>query len=194
MLLALPWVLDRIDLWDNPFGSETVDRSGPALLKSIEDIGEYRAATGHFEQIVDIERDVRFVPAAIKGERVLFVAVGSVDAGVDFAQLGEDAIVVSDDRTEVELTLPPIRFFEATVDPELSYVYDRDRGIIDRVGSLVSEDANDERDLYLLAAKKLAAAARGGSGLAQRAERNTRAMLESLLRGLGFERVTIRFA
>jgi len=143
---------------------------------------------------VDVERDVRFVPAAIKGERVLFVAVGTVDAGVDFRELRDDAIIVSDDRRTVELTLPRVRFFDASVDPELSYVYDRDRGIIDRVGALVSDDANDERALYLLAAKKIAAAARGGSGLMQRAERNTRAMLTSLLRSLGFTQVTINFA
>ena len=48
--------------------------------------------------------------------------------------------------------------------------------------------------LYPLAEEKLADAARDGSGLLARAERNTRLMLEGLLRSLGFSRVDVRFS
>ena len=44
------------------------------------------------------------------------------------------------------------------------------------------------------AEEKLASAARDGSGLLARAERNTRLMLEGLLRSLGFTRIDVRFA
>ena len=82
--LFIGWAKDLIPGFGNPFGTETVDRSGPAVLKSIENLRDFRAASGHFEVIVDVEQDARFVPGKIKGERVLFVAIGSVDAGVDF--------------------------------------------------------------------------------------------------------------
>ena len=82
--LFVGWVKDLLPGLGNPFGTETVDRSGPAVLKSIENLRDFRAASGHFEVIVDVEEDARFIPAKIKGERVLFVAIGSVDAGVDF--------------------------------------------------------------------------------------------------------------
>lgn len=177
---------------DNPFRTETVDRSRPAVLESMRDLREYHAATGHFEVIVDVEKDTRFVPAAIKGERVLFVAVGDVDAGVDFGGLLGDAVEV--DGKSVRVTLPPARFFDARVDPRRSYVYDRDRGVIDRVASIFRDSPTGESELYALAEDRLAAAARQGSGLLPRAERNTRAMLESLLRALGFERVEVRYA
>src|SRR5919112_740366 len=75
--VLLGWVRDLIPGFDNPFGEETIDRSGPAVLKSIRDLRDFRAASGHFEVIVDVEQDTRFVPDEIKGERVLFVAVGS---------------------------------------------------------------------------------------------------------------------
>jgi hypothetical protein len=192
--LFVGWVKDLIPGLGNPFGTETVDRSGPAVLKSIENLRDFRAASGHFEVIVDVEEDARFVPSKIKGERVLFVAVGSVDAGVDFTGLESGAVDVSDDGKGVSLELPPATFREPELDLERSYVYDRDRGAIDRLQSLFGDDAGVERDLYPLAQEKLANAARDGSGLLARAERNTRLMLEGLLRSLGFARIDVRFS
>jgi hypothetical protein len=193
-VLLLGWVQNLIPGLGNPFGARTVDRSGPAVLKSLENLHDFRAASGHFEVIVDVEQDARFVPAKIKGERVLFVAIGSVDAGVDFTGLEDDAVEVSNDGKGVSLELPPATFRQPELDLERSYVYDRDRGAIDRLQSLFGDDVGVEQDLYPLAEEKLADAARDGSGLLARAERNTRLMLEGLLRSLGFVRVDVRFS
>ena len=144
--------------------------------------------------IVDVEQDTRFVPDAIKGERVLFVAIGSVDAGVNFAGLDESAVDVSNDRRSVSIELPPATFHEPELDLERSYVYDRDRGAIDRIQSLLGDDTGSDPELYTLAEEKLTDAARDGSGLLARAEQNTRLMLVGLLRALGFTRVDIRFS
>ena len=179
---------------DNPFATETVDRSRPAVLRAVEDLERFEAAAGHFEVIVDVEKDTRLVPAVIRGERVLFVAVGDVDAGVDFSRLDDGAVTVSDDRTSVELTLPSARLFDVRVDPEASYVYDRDRGLVDRVASLFQDNPTSEQELYVLAEVKLRIAAGEDGTLLRRAETNTRRMLTGLLRALGFERIVIRFA
>jgi Protein of unknown function (DUF4230) len=175
----------------NPFRTETVDRSQPAVLKAIQDMEQLRAASGHFEVIVDVEKDTRFVPAVIRGERVLFVAVGTVDAGVDLAGVDEDSVDVRGKSASIEL--PAARLLGVRVDPDRSYVYDRDRGLVDRVASVFQDSPTGERELYALAEDKLVAAARGGSGLLPRAERNTRATLSALLRALGFEQIVIRF-
>jgi hypothetical protein len=53
------------------FGSETHDRSGPALLKSVQDASRYEAASGNFQVVVDLEKDARFLPAAIRGTRTM---------------------------------------------------------------------------------------------------------------------------
>ena len=192
--LVVGWVKDLVPDFANPFSEETVDRSGPAVLRSVENLHDFRAASGHFEVIVDVEQDTRFVPDSIKGERVLFVAVGSVDAGVDFSGLEDGAVEVSDDGRRVVLELPPATFREPELDLDRSYVYDRDRGAIDRIQSLLGGDGGDDAELYRLAEEKLAAAARDNTGLLARARRNTRLMLEGLLRALGFSRVEIRFA
>ena len=36
----------------NPFGEETIDRSGPSVLKSLTDLSEYHAASAHYDVIL----------------------------------------------------------------------------------------------------------------------------------------------
>jgi Protein of unknown function (DUF4230) len=180
----------------NPFKENTVDRSGPVLLKSLENLSEYRAASANLQVVVDVEQDTKLVPSFIKGERTLFVAAGNVDAAVDFAGLGRspEAVRVSGDRKQVAITLPQARLTEPRLDQERSRVFDRDRGALDRIGEAFSDDGGaDQQQLYVLAERKLAEAAASDPQLLQTAERNTRAMLEGMMRGLGFEQVTIRF-
>ena len=147
-LAAVVWALGRLvglfpDL-GNPFGEETVDRSRPALLKSIRDIGQYRAASGHFEVLVGVEKDTRLVPSVIRGERVLFVAVGQVDAGVDLRGIGADAVRMDEERTAVDADAAAGALLRRHRRPGKSYVYDRDRGAVDRIASLFHERP-DER-------------------------------------------------
>ncbi len=176
----------------NPFSSDTVDRTQPSLLQAIEDLSEYRAATGQFQVILDVEDDTRFVPSFIKGERTVFLAGGTVDASVDFSGLGEGAIDVSEDGQAVTVHLPHARLSEPRIDPERSYVVNRQRGLLDRAGSVFSDSPTGERDLYVLAQEKLAAAA-ADAALVERAEGNTRGMLESMLGSLGFRQVIVTF-
>lgn len=189
-------VVSTIAGWSlNPFATETKDRSQPVLIKSLESLSEYRAATANMQEIVDVDRDVKLLPGFIAGEEALLVAAGTVDAGVDFGELRErGAVRVSDDRRGVEIVLPPATLSEARVDLARSRVVDTDRGIVNRVGDAFSDDANEERELLLLAQRKIEEAAREDPALLRLAERNTRAMLTGMLRGLGFERITIRFA
>lgn len=176
----------------NPFGSETVDRTQPALLQSLADLSEYHAATGNFQVIVDTEKDTRFVPSFIRGERTVFVAGGSVDAIVDFSQLDERSIQVSPDRTAVTIVLPAPTVAEPTVDPENSRVVSRDRGVLDRIGSAFSDNPTSERPLVIAAQGKMREAA-AASDLRAKAEENTRRMLEGLTRALGYTSVNVSF-
>jgi hypothetical protein len=186
LIVLLPAIIPAL----NPFKEETVDRSGPVLLKSLENLSEYRAASANLQVVVDVEQDTDLVPSFIKGERTLFVAAGNVGG------LGRSpgAVRVSDDRKEVAITLPPARLTEARLDPERSRVYDRDRGALDRIEEAFSDDGGaDQQELYVLAEEKLTEAAASDPKLLETAERNTRSMLEGMMRGLGFEKVTVEF-
>jgi hypothetical protein len=178
----------------NPFREETRDRSQPVLLQSLEDLSEYRAASANLQVVVDVEQDTNLVPSFIRGERTLFVAAGDVDAAVDFGALGPDSVRVSDDRRSVAISLPAPRLTEPRIDPDRTRVYDRDRGLFDRVEDFLSDRPGDEQPLYQLAETKLAEAAAADPELLRTAEENTRSMLEGMMRGLGFERIRVTFA
>lgn len=187
--------LTGLRLWPsfaNPFAARQLDRSPPVLLEAIEDLEVYKAATGNFQVVVDLEEGPRGIPLIIKGQRTLFVAGGSVDAEVDFSTLGEGAIKVSGDGRRAEITLPRARLTKARVDPDQSRVFSRDRGLLDRLGSVLSDNPTSERELYRLAQARMQAAA-ARSDLVARAEQNTRAMLQSMLRSLGYTDVTVTF-
>jgi len=186
---GLNWLPD----WTNPFAEQTKDRSGPVLLKSIRDLSRYEAATGQFQVVVDLEKDASYLPDSIKGNRTLFVGNGTVDAYVDFSKIAENAIVVDKDRTTVTITLPPASLETTNLDPKKSYVFATQRGILDRVGGFFSSNPNDQQKLYILASEKIQQAATE-SGLKDRADKNTKSMLENLLKALGFKTVNVNTA
>jgi len=185
-------LVDLLPSLHNPFGTETVDRSQPALLKAVTDLSRYEAASGNFQVIVDLEKDAKFMPDFIRGERTLFVAAGTVDASIDFSQIGDGAVTVSPDGRSVTVALPHARLSAARIDPEASRVVSRQRGLLDRLGGVFSDTPTGERQLYLLAEEKVEVAARAG-GVRARAEANTRTMLKSLLGSLGYDDVTVVF-
>jgi hypothetical protein len=195
ILVAAVFGLKSLDLFPNlrnPFATETTDKSGPVLLESIQDLSRYVAAEGNFQVIVDLQENKRFVPDLLFNQHTLFIGVGSVDAYVDFAGIGDGAIVISPDGSSVEINLPAPVLEKPSLNTDESRVYAEERGLVNILGDLVGNDPNKQQQLYQLAELKISEAAQQ-SELAERAEKNTRAMLESMLHQLGYERVTITF-
>jgi hypothetical protein len=178
--------------WRNPFAKEATDRSQPPLLKSIQDLSRYVAAEGNFQVVIDLQKDRKYVPDFLVNDRTLFVGAGSVEAYVDFTKISQGAIVESADRTSVEIRLPAPQLGETNLDLKNSYVFAENRGLLNRLGDVFQGDPNRQREVYQLAEDRITAAARD-SGLASRAQDNTRKMLEGLLRSLGYQKVTITY-
>jgi hypothetical protein len=174
------------------FGTETHDRTGPALLQSIQDISRYDAASGNFQVVVDLEKDTKFLPDAIRGSRTLYVGAGTVDAYVDLGKVGKDDVQVNDDRTSATLRLPHAALGRPALDPDRSYTVSKQRGLLDRLGDIFSDNPNSEQAVQKLAVRHIGAAAKD-SALTRRAETNTTGMLEGLLRSLGFKEVNISY-
>jgi hypothetical protein len=183
---------DWISAWGNPLEQEVVDRSTPPLLLALDDLQEYHAATADLQILVDVETDTPWVPSVISGERVHFLAVGTADAYVDFDSLDAGAVTLSRDGESATIVLPAPEMSEVRIDPEQSRVVDRDRGLVERIGSALSENPTDDSDLYALAERRIGAAA-ADSDLLERAETNTRNMLTALATSLGVEQVTVDF-
>jgi hypothetical protein len=176
----------------NPFATTTIDRSPPAVLKELTNLSAYSAAQGRYQQTIDVEDDVSILPSFIAGEHTVFLAQGSVDARVDFSSLATDAVQVRGDHA-VTVTLPEPTLAQAVIDTRASRVASHDRGLLNRVGALFTENPNAEQRFYTLAQQKLGKAAQQ-SDLVRRAEANTSHMLQGLLGKVGFTDVQVRYA
>ena len=197
-ILALVVVLSAVHLLPqlrNPFTQTTTDRGGPALLKSITSLSRYEAANGSFQVVVDLTKRVSFIPSFLQGSETLFIGQGSDIAYVDFSQLkgsGSQAIQVSPDRTTVSVKVPHAQLEPAVLNVDQSYVYAEQQGLLNRIGNFFSGNPNSQQQVYMLAQQKIQAAA-NQSPLVADAQRNTQAMLTSMLSSLGFTHVTITF-
>jgi Protein of unknown function (DUF4230) len=176
----------------NPFAETTTDRSQPVLLKSISALSRYEAASGSFQVVVDLSKRTALLPSFIEGSDTLFVGQGTEIAFVDFSRLRDKAIQVSADRTAVTVELPHAQLEPAVLDVRQSYVYAEQQGLLNRIGNFFSGNPNSQQEAYILAQQKIESAAQHSPLLSQ-AEKNTRGMLDGMLRSLGFRQVTVTF-
>lgn len=183
VVAGLLWLVSKMPNL-NPFASETTDRSQPAILQSVRDLSQYHAAEGDFQVIVDLEHDVAWVPDFIAGSHTLFVANGSISAYIDLSTLSDKALTVDNEKKTVQVRLPAAQLAKPNLDQEHTYIYSRDRGVFDSVKGLFQ--AEDQRELYVLAEKKIGDAAKE-AGLTKRAERNLRQMLTGMFTSLGYK-------
>ncbi|MGW6564922.1 DUF4230 domain-containing protein [Streptomyces sp. NPDC054975] len=175
------------------FGTRTHDRTGPAVLKSLRDMSRLEGAAGDYQVVVDLEHDAPFLPDSIRGTRTLYVGAGSVSAYVELGALDQQAVTVDSDRTAVTLKLPRATLGTPVLDPARSYAVSKQRGLLDRLGDFFSDNPAGEQAVQRIAVQRIDEAAKA-SGLTQRAEQNTTAVLEGLLSSLGFTKVTVSYA
>ena len=174
----------------DPFGTDTVDRSGPAVLERMRELEEFSAAEGTFTQDVDIEEDAPYLPDFLKGERVVALVTGTVRGVVDFSDLDADSVIVSEDRTSIRVVMPDPVLSDVDIEESTARIIARNRGLVDRIGDVFSGNPTDDTALYQAAEDKVAAAARE-SDLLEQARDNTEEWLRTFLQAAGFETVEV---
>ena len=176
----------------NPFAQTTTVSSQPAILKSITELSRYEAANGEFQVVVEVTTHEGILPSFLAGSDTLFVGQGSDIAYVDFSNLKGNAITINQARTTVTIKLPKAQLETPTLDVSQSYVYAEQQGLANRIGNFFSGNPNSQQQVYILAEKKIAAAAKA-SALIVDAQRNTTAMLTSMLTSLGFQHIVVTY-
>jgi len=113
----------------------------------------------------------------IMGDKLLFVAHGTVIAGIDLSKLNPEDMRYENGVLSVRL--PPAEVFIATLDNEKSYVYDRETGI------LAKPDVNLETLGRQRAEEEILKAAIE-DGILEQAQINAEAYLFKFFAALGF--------
>ncbi len=176
----------------NPFATEKVDRTGPALLTAVRSLARIEGSSGTFQVVVDIEEDAKYLPGALKGQRIIYLAQGSASGTVELGGLNETSMTVDEALKTVQFRVPHAQISNVRIDPKASRVLSYERGLLDRLGDAVGEMDPLPQELNLRAETQLTEAATA-SELQQRAEASTEQVLRSVATGLGYSNVTVTF-
>jgi hypothetical protein len=115
------------------------------------------------------------------GEKVLLVASGNVEAGVDLGELGEDDVVVRDDTVTIRLPEPEV--LSASLDEDKTKVYDRDYAPLN-----LRPDDDLVEEARATAEERIEAAARE-NGILDTARTNAEKSVRAFVEALGFREV-----
>ena len=152
----------------------------PIVINSFEELGTLLTIKVTLQTVVESQRER---PFPLSTERIILSAVGNVEAGIDLTQI-EDADIVIDGRS-VELTIPPADVTRVELLPEETEIFDSTRGWI------LSEYEGLELVAMEKARKQLENWAIDRVDVLERAEEEAVKQLDSFLRKLGFEAITI---
>jgi hypothetical protein len=118
------------------------------------------------------------------GEKVIMIATGKVEAGVDLGDIDKDQVSVNGDSVTIDLPEPEI--LSASLDEERTRVYDRDFSPLN-----IRPDDDLVEVARLQAVEKITDAARENEIL-DTAEHNAEDSVRTFVTTLGFEEVRFR--
>lgn len=170
-------------------GTDTIDRSGPAVVERLRKVERFTAAEQPVTAQIDIEKD-NILPDFVSGERVIALADGRVRATIDLSQVDDDAVRVSDDGRSVTLNLPEPELEDVQVDH--LRVVSQSRGLVERASDFFAGVPFDDQELTDAAKAKLNSAAAKGDAL-DGAKQNAERWFEVFLGAAGFEDVTVNW-
>lgn len=155
--------------------------TGPVVVEGVRRLDELATVRWTESVVVTRESGGGALERFLTGERVLLVATGRVEAGVDLSRIGRDDVRVEGES--VTLRLPEPEILSVGLDEGRTRVYDRDFGLLGfRPDDALVEEARGR------ALEEIEDAARE-NGILKQAERNAEASIRSFLTALGFERV-----
>jgi len=160
----------------------TIYPDAVTVILAVRSLARLETAQYTIEKVITAETGQGAL-AALFGDRLLFVAHGTVIAGADLSRLAESDVVANSEG-RVTIILPAAEVFVATLDNEKSYVYDRQTGLFTK------GDVNLETQARQVAEDEILKAA-VEDGILNLAQANAQAFVERLLRSLKFTEVLV---
>jgi hypothetical protein len=165
----------------------SIDTSQPTVVNKIQRLQRLETVTYSLDKIVEGERTSPILPDFLVGDKLLLVVHGSVIAGIDLSQLKPSDVHIEGSSLQgrsIQVHLPPAQIFVTSLDNTKTRVYSRTTGL------LVPEDPNLESQVRAKAQEQIEQAALA-DGILATASKNASATVTSMLKGLGFENVSV---
>jgi hypothetical protein len=154
----------------------------PAIVQRIQRLQRLESVKYTLEKVVTGERQSRFLPQSLAGERLLMIVRGEVFAGLDLGKLKSSDVQVTGKK--VKISLPHAEIFSTRLDNNQTRVFSRDTGL------LVQADPNLESEVRAEAERQLLQAALI-DGILNNASENARGTVTALVQALGFSDVEV---
>jgi hypothetical protein len=155
--------------------------TGPVVVEGVQDLNRLATVRWRESVIVTRESGGTELERFLAGEKVLLVATGDVEAGVDLASLGRDDVQVNGETVTIRLPEPEI--LSVSLDEQKTGVYDRDFGPLN-----LRPDDDLVEQARAAAVDRIEQAARDEDILDQ-AEQNAEDSIRTFVSTLGFEEV-----
>ena len=155
--------------------------TGPVVVEGVQDLNRLATVRWRESVIVTRESGGTELERFLAGEKVLLVATGDVEAGVDLASLGHDDVRVNGETVTIRLPEPEI--LSVSLDEQKTGVYDRDFGPLN-----LRPDDDLVEQARTAAVDRIEQAARDEDILDQ-AEQNAEDSIRAFVTTLGFEEV-----
>ena len=161
----------------------TINADQTAVIKEIQELGRLETAAFTIEKIIDAKtNDDNVFKEFLFGDKILLIAHGKVIAGVDLATISNADIELKNNT--VKMYLPATEVFTTYLNQEKTRVYDREQGVLNKGDKDLESAARKaaEESIYDAACE---------AGILDEASQNAKKQMEALLKGLGFEEVTV---
>ena len=158
--------------------------TGPVVVEGIQELDQL--ATVRWTESVPVTRESGgdILDRLFSGEKVIVIATGHVEAGVDLKDLGKDDVSVNGETVTINLPEPEI--LSANLDEGKTRVYDRDFSPLN-----IRPDDDLVEKARLRAVEKIEDAARENRIL-DTAEQNAEDSIRTFVTTLGFDEVRFR--
>jgi hypothetical protein len=158
--------------------------TGPVVVEGIQELD--KLATVRWTESVPVTRETGgdILDRLFSGEKVIVIASGKVEAGVDLGDIDKDQVSVNGDSVTIDLPKPEI--LSASLDEERTRVYDRDFSPLN-----IRPDDRLVEEARARALQKVEMAARM-NGIFDTAEANAENSVRAFVTTLGFDEVRFR--
>ena len=155
--------------------------TGPVVVEGIQKLDQLATVRWTASVPVTKETGGNIWHCVFGGERVLLIATGNVEAGVNLGDIHEDDVSVNGDT--VTINLPKAEILSTSLDEKTTRVYDRDMSPLN-----FHPDDDPVEKARLRAVEKIEAFARE-NGILDSAEGNAQNSIRAFVTSLGFEKV-----
>jgi hypothetical protein len=158
--------------------------TGPVVVEGVRELDQL--ATVRWTESVPVTKESGgdIWERVFGGEKVLLIATGNVEAGVDLGDIHKDGVSLKGDTVTIDL--PEAEILSASLDEKTTRVYDRDFSPLN-----FRPDDDLVEKARLRAVGKLETTARE-NGILDTAEGNAEDSIRAFVTTLGFEEVRVR--